>query len=67
MPLTDILFGADRSSVPAAVSEVFLVLESVNMSFAVKLQRVAAMLECTPTISGIGEALADRLYSVLMT
>ena len=61
VPLTDILFGADRSSVPASVSEVFLVLENVNMSFAVKVQRVAAMLECTPTISGIGEALAERL------
>ena len=58
VPLTDIPFGADQSFVPAPVSEseVLLVLENVNMSFGVKLQRVAAMLECT-----IGEALADRL------
>ena len=27
----------------------------------IKLQRVAAMLDCTPTISGIGEVLARRL------
>ena len=36
----------------------FLLLEIVNLSFDVKLGRVAAMLECTPTISGIGEALS---------
>ena len=39
----------------------FLLLEIVNLSFDVKLGRVAAMLECTPTISGIGEALSRRL------
>ena len=61
VPLLDMLSVDEESSSPSLLQEVFLVLENVNMSLPIKLQRVAAMLDCTPTISGIGEALARRV------
>ena len=61
VPLTELLCFEEESSSPSLLEDVFLVLENVNMPFAIKLQRVAATLDCTPTISGIGEALARRL------
>ena len=60
-PLTDLLCFDEDPSCPSLLQDVFLALENVNISFPIKLQRVAAMLDCTPTISGIGEVLARRL------
>ena len=36
----------------------FAVLENVNMKFEIKLREVGRKLDCTPTITGIGEALS---------
>lgn len=36
----------------------FAVLENVNMKFEIKLREVAQMLDCSPAITAIGEALS---------
>ena len=50
VPLTDLLFSNDEALVSRDVQDVFLLLQDVNLSFDVKLGRVAAILDCTPTI-----------------
>eukprot|EP00435_Cladocopium_sp_Y103_P067741 s225_g30.t1 len=40
------------------VDAVFAVLEDIQLSFPLTLQKAASMLQCTPTVTGVGEALA---------
>ena len=53
------LFGDEELAAHlTGLEEVFKLLEDVNMSLEMKLTRGAAMLKCTPTTAGIGDALS---------
>ena len=58
--------GIARNDVSAHLQlakNAFAVLENVTMKFEMKLREVAMMLDCTPTIAGIGESLARLVLS----
>eukprot|EP00438_Fugacium_kawagutii_P021906 Skav207153 [mRNA] locus=scaffold573:217434:220210:+ [translate_table: standard] len=40
------------------IKKVFHILEDSNLQFDTKLSRAAVLLECTPTFTGVGEALS---------
>ena len=74
VPLSAILFGAGTSVVEGGeegdvemevaagklqlAKKAFAVLENVNMKFEIKLREVAQMLDCSPAITAVGEALS---------
>lgn len=58
-PLTDILKFEDDSCVRDCLS----LLQTTGVGLDAKLRRAAHLLDCTPTISGVGESLSRRLLS----
>ena len=62
VPLSDVIFAEEENLEACKLKEVFAVLQDMNKTPAVKLTVAARMLDCTPTMCGVMEALARRVY-----